>query len=186
MLLWDVNWLKSALLPTHNPHPRDLLKTLDALLKLNLIVIHKEKYREGIDQVYSGSITEREKERERERYNFNSDTKPYQLSKLLGELILKRKPDFTIILKEKDKEWQTWAIHIDLMMRIDGARDKDNKPLGISPSRIKGVIKWCQEDDFWQNNILSTVKLRKQFDKLELQFKKSIPKGAWDNEILNK
>ena len=38
-----------------------------------------------------------------------------------------------------------------------------------SPAEIKKVITWCQKDKFWMNNILSTEKLRKQFDTLALQ-----------------
>ena len=41
-----------------------------------------------------------------------------------------------------------------------------------NPNQIKVVIKWSQIDDFWQDNILSTVKLRKQFDQLVLKMKK--------------
>ena len=40
------------------------------------------------------------------------------------------------------------------------------------PEIIEKVILWCQGDDFWQNNILSTGKLRKQFDRLEMQMRK--------------
>ena len=40
------------------------------------------------------------------------------------------------------------------------------------PEKIKEIIKWCQKDKFWQNNILSTQKLREQFDQLGLKRKK--------------
>jgi hypothetical protein len=55
-----------------------------------------------------------------------------------------------------------WAVHVSRMIRLD-KRD---------PDRIEEVIKWCQQDDFWQNNILSTEKLRQQFDQLELKMSK--------------
>jgi hypothetical protein len=35
--------------------------------------------------------------------------------------------------------------------------------------KIIAVIDWCQNDEFWRANILSMDKLRKQFDRLELQ-----------------
>ena len=41
------------------------------------------------------------------------------------------------------------------------------------PERIEAVIYWCQQDPFWQSNILSTEKLREKFDQLELRMKGS-------------
>ncbi len=38
-----------------------------------------------------------------------------------------------------------------------------------TPERIEAVLRWCQKDPFWQNNILSTGALRKHFDRLELE-----------------
>jgi len=77
----------------------------------------------------------------------------FNLAKLLLDCIEERKPDF------KEPNLQTWAKHINQMIRLD-KRD---------PTKIKAVIEWCQKDSFWQNNILSTEKLRKQFDRLEMQ-----------------
>ena len=59
----------------------------------------------------------------------------------------------------KKPDIQKWALHIDRMIRID------NRP----PCGIMNVICWCQNDDFWQNNILSTLKLRKQYDQLQMK-----------------
>jgi hypothetical protein len=77
------------------------------------------------------------------------------ISELLLNEIIKRKPDF------KRPDLDKWATEIDLMVRID-KRDIEE---------IKKVILWCQKDTFWQNNILSTSKLRKQFDQLSLKMK---------------
>lgn len=86
-----------------------------------------------------------------EKYSPTSDE--FVLSELLLKLILERKPDY------KKPNLQTWAKHVDLMIRLDNR----------TPARIREVTQWCQADDFWMNNILSTEKLRKQFDKLELR-----------------
>ena len=75
------------------------------------------------------------------------------LSQLLFSLILNRNP------KHKKPNLQKWAIHIDKAMRIDRR----------SESELRAVIEWSQGDSFWQNNILSTEKLRKHFDKLYMQ-----------------
>ena len=84
----------------------------------------------------------------------NSDE--FRLSKLLFDEIRIRKPDF------KEPDLQKWSIHTERIIRLDKR----------SPERIEAVIRWCQADDFWQNNILSTEKLRKQFDQLELKASK--------------
>lgn len=87
---------------------------------------------------------------------FIETSNEFQLSKLLLDLILKRD------LNHKKPDLQEWSKHIDYLIRIDGRE----------PERIKKVINWCQQDDFWMNNILSTKKLRKQFNQLNLKLKK--------------
>ena len=84
----------------------------------------------------------------------------YIMSQLLCDLIISRRESF------KKPNLQAWAKHIDLMIRID-KRD---------PKEIEDVIKWCQQDSFWQDNILSTAKLRKQYDALALK----MGKGAFE------
>lgn len=81
------------------------------------------------------------------------------LASFLFSQILNRKPDF------KKPDLQKWANHIDKMIRLDQRK----------PERIEAVIKFCQQDDFWQDNILSAETLRKQFDKLELKMQKNNP-----------
>jgi len=81
---------------------------------------------------------------------FIEDSLEIKLSKLLFEFILKINP------KAKKPNFQTWAKHIDLAIRVDGR----------TPEELEQVIRWCQADDFWYSNILSTQKLRKQFDQL--------------------
>jgi hypothetical protein len=61
--------------------------------------------------------------------------------------------------KVKEPCFQSWAKHIDLMIRIDGKSVED----------IREVIDWCQNDSFWLSNILSTKKLREKFDGLILK-----------------
>lgn len=87
---------------------------------------------------------------------YSPDSPSVQLSELLFSEIQKRKPDI------KRPDIQKWAVHIDRMIRIDKRSAKS----------IAAVIQWCQADDFWQNNILGTEKLRKQFDQLELKMQK--------------
>ena len=84
---------------------------------------------------------------------YTSDSTEYGLSKLLYSKILLNNPEY------KEPNFQTWARHIDLMIRIDKR----------TPEAIKNIIEWMQNDDFWYDKVLSTDKLRKQFDQLTTQ-----------------
>jgi len=84
---------------------------------------------------------------------FSSDAEEMRLSQLLFELIQKRNP------KHKPPNFQQWAREIDLMLR------QDHRVSG----EIEKVIRWSQADSFWQNNILSTSKLREKFDQIWLK-----------------
>lgn len=76
-----------------------------------------------------------------------------RLTNLLFQKILDRNPN------HKTPNFDEWCKHLSLMINTD-KRD---------PSQIEKVIEWCQDDSFWQNNILSTQKLRKQYDQLVLK-----------------
>ena len=91
--------------------------------------------------------------RERMKKIFLSDSIEIRLSELLLEKILSRNPN------HKKPNLQTWAKDVDRMVRTDHR----------TPVDIRAVIEWCQSDPFWQNNILSTAKLRSQFDQLQLK-----------------
>ena len=84
---------------------------------------------------------------------FADDAIELSLACELYNLILLNNPN------TKKPNLQTWAKHIDLMMR----RDKR------SATDIKRVIQWCQKDTFWHVNILSTEKLREKYDQLTMK-----------------
>jgi len=100
------------------------------------------------------------KEKKEKKYSPHSDE--WKLSALLLDGILERKPDF------RRPEIPRWAQDMDGMIRLDGR----------SPERIEAVIRWCARDPFWSHNILSVAKLRKHFDRLELQMDGPAPGGA--------
>jgi len=126
---------------------------------LNLLVsmgwIEETEVAEQSSEEFRKSPPKISKEKVREvnnnKYSPNSDE--FLLASLMFSCIRSRKPDF------KEPNMQVWSKHIDHMIRLDNRQ----------PDQIQAVITWCQNDPFWQNNILSTDKLRKQFDKLELQ-----------------
>ena len=98
---------------------------------------------------------------ENEDDNRNKDTNgiEIELASRLFTSIKTRNPG------HREPDIKAWAKHIDLMLRVD-KRD---------PAEIEKVIDWCQADTFWQNNILSTEKLRKQYDQLVLKMGKLKP-----------
>lgn len=87
------------------------------------------------------------------KYSPNSDE--VRMSEFLFSLISARDG------KAKKPNLQEWAVHIDRLIRLDNR----------SPIEIRAVIEWCQGDPFWQNNILSAEKLRKQFGQLILKMR---------------
>jgi len=91
---------------------------------------------------------------------YSSDSIEVRLASRLYDRIALNNPKF------KKPNFQTWAVHVDRMIRIDNR----------TPDEIEAVIDWCQQDSFWDSNILSTQKLRKQFDRLwiEMQKKKGL------------
>lgn len=76
-----------------------------------------------------------------------------RLSESLFERIRHNNP------KAKKPNMQVWAKQVDLMIRVDHR----------TPDDIQALIDWCQEDEFWKLNILSTTKLREKFDQLWLK-----------------
>jgi hypothetical protein len=93
---------------------------------------------------------------------FAEESTEYRLSADLLRCIRERNPN------HKQPNMQTWARQIDLMIRCD-ARD---------PEDIRRVIEWAQHDKFWQDNILSTTKLREQFDQLLLKSRRASIRGV--------
>lgn len=80
---------------------------------------------------------------------------PFLLANNLYKNILKNNP------KQKYPNFQEWAKHIDLMIRIDKRTEVE----------IREIIEWCQKDSFWYANILSTAKLREKYDQLYIKMK---------------
>ncbi len=89
--------------------------------------------------------------KKKRKENYSELETPYKLAKYLSTKVLENFP------KIKKPDLQKWSHHIDLMIRID-KRD---------PNDIGCVIEWCQKDNFWKSNILSTESLRKGFDKIQ-------------------
>lgn len=154
---------QNGLITVHKP---DLKRTNNGLIRL---IDNKDLPNEtDLKRTKSGLITDLKQVTTKDT-NTNPDPKgntfrensiEFSLAKLLHDLILSRIPNF------KKPNLQKWAIHIDRAIRIDKRK----------PDEIGSVIRWCQADDFWQSNILSTSKLREKFDQLFLKMKSTVKK----------
>ena len=138
--------------------PKDLTRAYIGIL---IFVINYDTYQDS--KSYKGrdkgrptaELGQLEEEGEEECINILSNSEEVRLSELLLERILSRNPN------HKKPNIETWARDIDFMIRIDHRAQEE----------IRAVIEWCQADTFWQNNILSTAKLRSKFDQLRLKMK---------------
>jgi DNA-binding Lrp family transcriptional regulator len=122
----------------------------------------EDKQGTGREQV--GNTDNNVKNVENDKYFYVENSDEFRLASLLLARILDRRNSF------KRPNLQTWAKHIDYMIRLDG-RD---------PEEIERVVRWSQLDPFWQCNILSTKKLREQYDQLALKMGKAKKKGEED------
>lgn len=146
-----VNPLIDGTLPNKG-RPSDLTRAYIGLL---ISIVHYDTYQDT--ESYKGSYKgrpsfEQGQLRERMRVNkiFLSDSIEVRLAEFLLLKIHSRNPKF------KKPNLQSWAKHIDYMIR------QDNR----TPEEIRHVIEWSQTDPFWKSNILSTSKLREKFDQL--------------------
>lgn len=95
---------------------------------------------------------------------FTNEDKEYLLAEYLSKQIAKRldKP-----LKD-EKTLQRWACEFDKMVRLDK----------YDIGEIKEVLMFSQKNDFWQTNILSAAKFRKQYLTLLAQMKRDANKSS--------
>lgn len=93
---------------------------------------------------------------------YDEDSAYVKMSNYFMKKILEWKPNFLF-----KGNIQTWADDFRKLHELD-QRSKDD---------IKSVIDWCTEDSFWQSNILSPDKLRKQFDTLQGQMNRPVVKN---------
>ena len=93
----------------------------------------------------------------------------FELVDLLNEKMLENDPKAKVADTENRK--LKWADEFRKLIEID------NRPL----EEAREILVWCQDDSFWQGNILSAPKFRKQYGQLKLKKEKAKPgKVDWD------
>lgn len=96
----------------------------------------------------------------------------FELVDLLNEKMLENDPKAKIADTE-DRRSQ-WANDFRLLIEQDQREIEE----------AREVLTWCQEDSFWQGNILSASKFRKQYGQLKLKKDRDRPKRKTDAEVL--
>lgn len=84
---------------------------------------------------------------------FEHDSLPYRAARWLADQIEERLPNCTA---HSEATLQSWAADFDKCHRLDKHSWED----------INAVLQFSQSDSFWQSNILSGGKFRKQFTQL--------------------
>lgn len=95
---------------------------------------------------------------------FDAETHEYKLAAWLDKQIAGRMAYYK---RRTDAQLQEWALVFNRMNRLDG----------IDWDTMRDVLMWSQSDDFWQRNILSADKFRKQFAKLADQMERDYRNG---------
>jgi len=93
--------------------------------------------------------------------------KDLEMAQLLADLIKRNNPDWQL-----RGNMDTWANHIEKLRRIDGR----------TYVQIEFMVRWTQNDSFWQQNILSTAKLRDKFNDLIPKVKAAAIKNQQSNK----
>jgi len=83
----------------------------------------------------------------------HADPQDHQLAMKMISMIRENIPNV------KQPDLSKWAEEFNRIRRLDKRIESD----------VMGVMTWALQDDFWSTNILSPVKLRKQFDRLTAQ-----------------
>lgn len=102
----------------------------------------------------SGETTDKQKK-------FEANSNPYKCAVYLARRIKERIPNKAIT----ERQVQSWAYDFDKLNRLDNQKWET----------IAAVLDFSQTDSFWQSNILSASKFRKQFDQLYLKMQKEQP-----------
>ena len=105
------------------------------------------------DNISSSELSGESTDKDRSREKDDEESKPLKLAKWLDKQISERSPHYQL---RTAPQLQKWARTFDLMNRRDGIPWDD----------IRDVLVFSQRDPFWQTNILSAEKFRKQYVQL--------------------
>lgn len=152
-------------------HENPMLKnpTLEkSMLENDTQRYHQEKITSKEDNIKESISEKLPATSHKSKKKFADDSTEMRLAMYLFAKIKENNSEHKLLTNSQK---QKWADSIRLMM------ERDNR----TAQQIKNMIDWCQQDDFWKQNILSTAKLRKQYDtmkpKAHAQYKQSSAGG---------
>lgn len=113
------------------------------------------------DNISSFDFSSEKPNKDKSQEKFDEESKPFKLARWLDKQISERSPHYQ---HRTASQLQKWARTFDLMNRRDGIPWDD----------IRDVLAFSQEDPFWQTNILSADKFRKQFVQLAAKMDREV------------
>lgn len=121
-------------------------------------IVNYDKYQNKDSKVDSRSAAEKHIQECKEGEEQKAiNPKAVDLAFFLSQKIKEKDNGNSKLTNGKEKETvMRWAVDIEKLNRID-KREYDH---------IEEILIWCKNDSFWSDNIMSGVKLRKQFDTL--------------------
>lgn len=127
-----------------------------------------EKTEEELNTTSTNTTSINKDSRNSDKPKYDDTSRYVEIAKRHYEHIKKRNP------KQKEPNWQKWADDYRKTIELD---KRDFKEAVL-------VLDWCQRNEFWQNNILSPAKFRKQYDQLFLKMDSEQQKTQgkdWEN-----
>ncbi|SDM19660.1 hypothetical protein [Halarsenatibacter silvermanii] len=103
---------------------------------------------------------------------FGEETRPYKAALYLRNKI-EEGPVKQPLPEPTPEELEKWSAEMDRLNRLGPVGANKSDDFGYSWEEISKLIDWCQQDNFWQQNILSAPKFRKQIQKLESRMKEN-------------
>ena len=108
----------------------------------------------------------------------------YKASCYLIDKILANNPRARVPDKDPTNTlMKKWTDEMEKLHRLGPVGVKESEHKGYSWKEIKKIINWCQDDNFWKANILSTTKLREKIITLENKMKISKPKISMEESL---
>jgi len=108
----------------------------------------------------------------------------YKATCYLIDKILANNPRARVPNKDPtDSLMKKWVYEMEKLNRLGPVGVKKSEHKGYNWKEIKKIINWCQDDNFWKSNILSTVKLREKIVTLENKMGVSKPKISMEESL---
>lgn len=118
-----------------------------------------------VNNISSFELSGESPNQDKSQEKFDEESKPFKLAKWLDKQISERSPHYQ---HRTGSQLQKWAHTFDLMNRRDGIPWDD----------IRDILSFSQQDPFWQTNILSADKFRKQFVQLAAKMDREAKKHS--------